>query len=320
MNRVSWWSVLLAGAVLLASLGWSNTVFAQISNTPDLEKLVAGLGQRFDGEVLKKTIGAYMQLQAGTPKDGVRITRDLSYGSDELQKVDVFQPTSKAEAPRPVVVFVHGGGFVGGDKSRGGLIYDNVLYYFARHGVVGVNANYRLAPKHPFPAGVEDMRGIVTWVGQNIDAHGGDPARIYLMGHSAGAAHVAAYAFMEEYQANGGNDGVKGAILVSGQYGIVPAPPFFAYYGKDKSQWPGKAPIDNIKGRRIPLFIIDAQYDPWLMQGNGNNLIFAICARDGRCPRHLRLAGHNHISMTTHMNSADESLGPPVLDFIRKGR
>ena len=103
-------------------------------------------------------------------------------------------PKARAAA-RPVFMFVHGGGFVRGNKrAPGSPFYDNIMLWATRNGMVGVNMTYRLAPHTvALPAGQEDLAMAVRWAADNAAAHGGDPNRIYLMGHSAGATHVAIY-------------------------------------------------------------------------------------------------------------------------------
>ena len=93
----------------------------------------------------------------------------------------------------------------------------NVLTYFARNGMLGINADYRLAPEAPWPAGAEDVRGVVRWLKQNARNYGGNPDRIFLFGQSAGATHVATYVFDRRFHSDKGNE-VSGAILMSGRY------------------------------------------------------------------------------------------------------
>jgi hypothetical protein len=88
-------------------------------------------------------------------------------------------------------VFVHGGGFVAGDKAYPGApAYDLVGAWAVRHGWVGVNITYRYAPEVKWPAGAEDVAAAVAWIRENIAAYGGDPGRIVVMGNSAGAVHA----------------------------------------------------------------------------------------------------------------------------------
>ena len=135
------------------------------------------------------------------------------------------------------------------------------------------------------------------------------------MGHSAGATHVASYIFQEEFQLRGG-DGLVGAILASGVYdpAKVPAP---AYYGEDKSKFPFMAPIKYVDGRKIPVFIIFAELDPYFFDVQTSDLFQALCQRDKACPMIKQLIGHNHLSEMYHIGTGDESVGPDILEFIR---
>ena len=135
----------------------------------------------------------YTPFQEIEPFDQVGVFRDQAYGAHPRQQLDVFAPDGIAE-PRPVLIFVHGGGFVGGERHAAGTpFYDNVGVWAARNGFVGVTMSYRLAPDFMFPAGPDDIGGAIAWVRENIAAHGGDPGAIVLLGQSAGASHVAAY-------------------------------------------------------------------------------------------------------------------------------
>ena len=86
---------------------------------------------------------AYRPLLAGAPKADVSVTRDIAYGSDARQVLDVYRHRDASSAP--ILIFVHGGAFVRGDKDIDGEVYANVLYYFARHGFIGLNMEYRRA-------------------------------------------------------------------------------------------------------------------------------------------------------------------------------
>ena len=77
-----------------------------------------------------------------------------------------------------------------------GLISSNIPTFFARHGMIGINANYRLVPEVQWPSGPDDLRGILTWIRGNIDEYGGDPDAVFLMGNSAGDATLRATSIM----------------------------------------------------------------------------------------------------------------------------
>ena len=124
-----------------------------------------------------------------------QIDRDLAYGDDPRHRLDVHTAgDGDGDTGKPVFVFVHGGGFVRGDKRiPGSPQYDHVGAWAVRHGYVGVTMTYRLAPDHTWPSGAEDVAKAVRWLKQNIAAYGGDPDKIVVAGNSAGAVHVASF-------------------------------------------------------------------------------------------------------------------------------
>jgi acetyl esterase/lipase len=98
--------------------------------------------------------------------------------------------------------------------------------------MVGVNIDYRLAPKYPWPAGVKDLASAIGWTKANIARYGGDPNRIVLFGHSAGANHVADYAAHPEVRGAEASS-VIGVIMLSPVYSTAPGARPNPYYGQD---------------------------------------------------------------------------------------
>lgn len=301
-------------AVLLA---FGASAAAQIPK--DAAARIKEIGPVLNPEMIAEMYKLYTPLMPKAPA-GVTVKEDLAYGDDEREKLDVFAPEKNPSRAMPVVIFVHGGGYVAGAKSRPGTpFYQNVGYFFARSRVVGVNMTYRLAPKNPWPAGGEDVAAAVRWVHKNIAAYGGDPERIVLFGQSAGATHVAHYVFDESLQPKDGGDGVKGAILQSGIFDPAAAPPgpnIEAYFGKERETWHAKSIYSKLPGRKIPLFIISAELDPQTFKDESARLRNELCKLRG-CPRHTELAGHNHLSEILHLNTADDSMGNDILGFVR---
>lgn len=290
---------------------------AATTDTPKARAEIEKYGNTYAGKQIGGLRAIYKEHLAEAGYETADVIRDVSYGPHERHRLDVLKPKNPSSDAMPVLVFIHGGAFVLGDKSDG-VIFDNVLNYFVSRGVLGINATYRLAPEHQWPAGADDIRGIVQWIRKNATEHGGDPNRIFLMGHSAGAAHVATYSFIEELQLNEGDDGVVGSILLSGTYGEGSKESMLAYYGEDRSLWAERLPINHIEGRRIPLFVINAEYDRTSMAQESIALIQAICERDDRCPDHKQIPEHNHYSMMYHFNTADDSIAADILEFIRR--
>ncbi|HYE98399.1 MAG TPA: alpha/beta hydrolase, partial [Planctomycetota bacterium] len=126
------------------------------------------------------------------PASSVKALKDLSYGPDERNLLDLYLPES-AGAPRPLLVCIHGGGWAGGGKDR----YKWLAEAFARKGFVAASITYRFAPKWRSPAAMDDVQRAVRWLRANADKHGIDPARVGAIGGSAGG-HLASYLALAE--------------------------------------------------------------------------------------------------------------------------
>ena len=263
----------------------------------------------------QEIIDLYTRILAATPHDNsqLRIFRDQRYGADARNRLDVHVTRQAAVAPRPVLIFFHGGGFVEGNTWVSREIYDNVGNYFARQGFVSIVATYRLAPASQWPSGIEDVTGAVRWAQEHASEYDGDQRRIYVMGHSAGAAHVADYIFQG---ANAATLPVAGAILLSGVYRATAGDS--VYFGADPSRWAQESALDQVAGSRpVPIMVAFAEYDPPTMQAESMELVRRLCERDHACPTIKWVAGHNHMSLIFHVDSADDSIGADIAAFVR---
>jgi acetyl esterase/lipase len=269
-----------------------------------------------------KTAALYAPLQQKEPYRGVKVERDVKYGAADRNLLDVFQPET-ASSPRPALIFVHGGAFIAGNKRTGDSpFYDNIMLWAVKNGFVGVNMTYRLAPQSPWPAAAEDLASAVQWVSNNIASRGGDPARIYLMGHSAGAVHVASYvAHPEFHKVRGG--GLAGAILVSGIYDLTAGAvgdPEKAYFGSDPSRYAERSSLGGLQATSIPLMIASAELDPAPFRKQFALLKDAACKGPRGCPRAVVLPQHSHMSEVYSINTADTRLTDQILEFVKSGR
>ena len=124
-----------------------------------------------------------------TPDDIVRYD-DIVYGTDaKWQSLDVYRPKAAGESILPVIVSVHGGGWVYGDKER----YQFYCMNLAQRGFAVVNFTYRLAPENKFPSSLEDTNAVFTWVLANVEKYGFDREHIFAVGDSAGAHNLGLY-------------------------------------------------------------------------------------------------------------------------------
>ncbi len=270
-----------------------------------------------------KTAAIYAPLQAKEPYAGVKVQRDVRYGTAERNLLDVFTPETAAVS-RPVLIFVHGGAFIGGNKraTPDSPFYDNIMLWAARSGFVGVNMTYRLAPKFPWPAAVEDVASAVQWVAAHAAENGGDPTRIFLMGHSAGAVHVASYVAHPEFHKVGGG-GLAGAILASGVYDLTATPlgdQEMAYFGTDPSRFAERSSLGGLQASSLPLMIASAELDPPRFVEQFDLLKQAACKRPVGCARAVMLPQHSHMSEVYSINTGDDRLTREIVDFVRSGK
>lgn len=143
-----------------------------------------------------------------TPED-VRRFDNISYGRDKkYQLLDVYRPKD-VEGKLPVIVSVHGGGWVYGTKET----YQFYCMSLAQRGFAVVNYSYRLAPEHRYPAQIEDTNAVIKWIIGNGDAYGFDTDNVFAVGDSAGGHLLSVYAAMlndEAYAKHYGIDTPEG--------------------------------------------------------------------------------------------------------------
>lgn len=265
-----------------------------------------------------KTQDEYATLQEKEPYQGIKVERDIKYGPADRNLLDVFAPETDSSA-RPVLIFIHGGAFAAGDKhGAGSPFYDNIALWAARHGFIGVTMNYRLAPQSPWPAGAEDIALAVKWIAGNIGSRG-DGSRIYLLGHSVGATHVASYVSHPEFY--GSKDGgIKAAIMLSGLYDLTASAlraPEKAYFGNDPARYAERSSIEGLVATKIPLMIVTAEFDAPVFLQQFGLLKEAACEGPNGCIRSVVLPRHDHMSQVYSINTADTRLTDQILDFAK---
>src|ERR1700754_4624441 len=151
----------------------------------ELSDLMAKVGPIWASDTkghIQLMINKFTDVLKWSPKDNIAV-ESISYGKHERQQFELFTPLRGALGRRPALIFVHGGAFTEGSRHRSTEIYANVLYYFARHGVVGINTGYRLAPEARYPEATRDIATVVQWMRENAARLNADPNRIFLMGH-----------------------------------------------------------------------------------------------------------------------------------------
>jgi triacylglycerol lipase len=324
------WTLTAAVAALTLTAGAAT---AQVP--PDLKAKIAAIGRIVDPPA---TAPLYRPLQPNQPYKGVKVVRDQLYGSTPRNVLDVFAPAA-GKGPRPVLIFVPGGG---GDKieaeAGGDAFYDNIMLWAVKHGMTGVNIQRRGIGGDD---SATDVAAAIQWVKNNIKAYGGDPSRIFIWGHSAGANSLANYLAHPAFWGPGGA-GVKGAVLMAGPYNLYPvqvkAPPLMVRVDPLSGRKPGVTPpsvfpppsddpallartsiLLGLKAVHVPLFIGVAELDPESIYGADVALNKELRAA-GKTPKFAVFKDHGHMSEVMAINTADVSTSKPILDWIRSIR
>jgi acetyl esterase/lipase len=291
----------------------------------ELYRLMAQVGPRWRSDQtgnISVMIEEFSKIHRSAPPDGMAVIRDCPYGQHERQKVDVYSPL-KGARKHSAVIFVHGGAFTSGHRNRTAEIYSNVARYFARHGIIGVNMGYRLAPEARYPEATRDVGAAVNWLFDHADELGVDRDRIFLMGHSAGCAHAGSYAYDKRMHPIHG-PGIAGVILVSGRLRAdnrldnPNARKVEAYYGQDAAVYDNASPITHIDAGSCPTFIAWAEYENAYIDIYSAELVWRLGVAKGKTPPIAWLKGHNHTSIIAHINTAEDDLGFAIRGFIER--
>jgi len=217
--------------------------------------------------VLVATAVAFFR-RAGAQERPYETYSDIAYAvqpnSDpDRTSLDVYAVSNAASLP--VMVFVHGGGWAFGDKTY----VQEKPAYFTSQGFVFVSINYRFVPDIQFPTNVQDVADALVWVRDHIADYGGDPERLFVMGHSAGAHLAALVATDERYLQQAGGDAsmLDGVVLLDGagydlplqitQAGRREQRIYEEAFGSDPALWEEASPITYVaSGIGIPPFLI----------------------------------------------------------------
>jgi len=271
---------------------------------------IAAMGRVLGPAMLAAVYDLYREEQDRLAARQPVSAADLGYGDDPRQTLDLYRPDGNG--PAPILLWVHGGGFVRGEKRSADHPYAaNVGRWAARHGMLGAVMNYRLAPDHRWPAGGVDVGAAVDWLAEHAAEHGGDRARIVVAGTSAGAVHVATH-----LRLRGSEAGVAGAVLMSGLYGLTPLDDRDGVYYGEADAYPTRWPREAVIETTLPLFIACAEYDPPRFQAETIGLLAARLERHGALPAAQIVAGHNHFSLASHIGTADTRLTDQILGFV----
>jgi acetyl esterase/lipase len=211
----------------------------------------------------------------------VVIERDVSYGNGARLKLDVYRPAVAAKN-LPVVVFFYGGSWQRGDKST----YRFVGASLARAGIVAVIPDYRLYPPVLYPEFLRDSALAVRWAKDNAARFGGDPLRLFLAGHSAGAYNAVSLAtdrrWLNETKLDPKAD-LAGVIGIAGPYDFLPLKDeqLKIIFGPEDTR-PRTQPISYVNGDEPPMLLLRAGNDTVVDPGNSERLARKVEQKNGK--------------------------------------
>lgn len=202
---------------------------------------------------------------------------DIAYGEDPRQRLDVYRPQGRTGAgAAPVVVFFYGGAWQRGDRDK----YAFVGSYLADLGVVAVVPDYRVYPEVRFPGFVEDGAEVLAWIERHVEAFGGDPTRVIVMGHSAGAHIAALLALDERYlQSRGVTRAVpRGFIGLAGPYRFdIDRGRLAEIFAGDQAQGDSQ-PMNFVRDDAPPALLLHGESDRVVEAANSLALHAGLCA------------------------------------------
>lgn len=271
---------------------------------------IAAMGNALGPQVVEQVRALFDAEQRSLAMRVPVLAADCAYGPHERHRLDLYR--TSMEHNLPVVLFVHGGGFRLGDKGDGGSWQNAAVgRTMAEAGFLGAVMNYRLLPEARWPEGGEDVVQAVAWLRAHATGHGGDPARIFVIGTSAGAVHIATALKLQP------DLPVAGAVLLSGLYGYTPLDvKDEPYYGSNED-YSDRTPREAVAETAIPLLVACAEFDPPRFQAEFLGLMQERLQRHGIMPRAIIASGHNHYSMAMHIGTSDRRLTEEIVRFIR---
>ncbi len=251
-------------------------------------------------------------LNATISRANLRITHNVAYGQDPRQKLDIYRPDNGDKLP--VIVFFYGGSWKTGSKA----MYPFVAATLARQGAVVVVPDYRLFPQVQYPAFLTDSASATAWALGHLDSIGGDPDRVFLMGHSAGAYNALMLALDPQYLASAGvsRDRLAGAIGLAGPYDFKPldepdVSAVFAPAGND----PSAQVITYADSHAPPVLLLAGTADKQVKPRNTAALAARLRASGARVEERL-YPGVGHIGLIIAVAPIFRGKAPVLADVL----
>jgi len=228
-----------------------------------------------------------VQLLNSLISDDYRLQADQSYGIAPRQKLDIYRPRFTT-GPSPVLIFFYGGNWQAGSKAD----YRFVGEAFAAKGFIVVIPDYRLYPEIRYPAFLDDGAAAVSWTLSHLAQLGGDPERLHLMGHSAGA-YTAAMLALDGRWLGAQRTKIKSTVGLAGPYDFLPlTDPALQDIFSTEADLSRTQPITFADGSAAPMFLASGRKDDTVSPGNSQRLAERIRAHGGVAVEKYYDTGH----------------------------
>lgn len=253
------------------------------------------------------------------PTADIECIDNLTYGPLPRQRLDLYRPAGESRGLRPVVVFFYGGSWDSGRKED----YLFVAEALTSIGVIAVLPDYRVYPEVRFPAFLDDAGAAVAWSRRHVSDYGGDPDRLFVMGHSAGAHIAAMLAFDRQWLRKAGSDPgqLAGFIGLAGPYDFLPlkSERLKTIFGPEPSRMLSQ-PIHFVTREAPPALLLHGDADTVVGPHNSANLARRIRELGGRVD-YIRYPGLDHQTIVVNLSAlfrAGKPELPAIAAFIGK--
>ncbi len=312
------------GSVVAETIGTNLNFQAKEPGAYRLEAWLTVDGEErpwiYSNPVYLKTLApGEVKLPSMAASAGVEAHKGIAYrdGKEEdsaKHKLDVYSPKEKANAP--VLFFIHGGSWKSGDRA----LYGPLGNRYGRAGFVTVVPSYRLAPKHPHPAQIDDVAAAFAWTVRHIAEYGGDTNRIYVAGHSAGG-HLAALLSLDErqlapYQLS--PKAIRGVLALSGVYNLATSESQDSVFGSDREVRRAASPLFHVTSGAPPFLVTYCQWDYFSLPAQAREFHHAL-QQAGVKADLTYIPRENHISEMLNVSREDDPLVAAALKFMNRG-
>ena len=341
----AWTGDLHSTGLLLFLLSWLGLLYALRQGLDAgsvlSRALRSALGENYRGDippqrqgVLRNEVDSAAWLRPfRMRRAGVKVHRDIAYGdAGKRNLLDVYEPAQPRAGGFPVLLQVHGGGWMIGEKEQQGL---PLMYHLAQRGWLCVACNYRLSPAHAFPAHIIDVKRAIAWIREQAREYGGNADFLAITGGSAGG-HLSSLAALtpnrQDWQPGfeAADTRISAAVPFYGVYdlidrdnirgtmsmeGILAKHVLQRPLSGNEAFWQDASPLDHLGAESPPLFVVQGTHDSLVWVEQARAFVGAAREQSGQAVAYVELPGAQHAFEIFHSARTDQTVNA-VTDFL----